>query len=338
MFTATSKPLLSICVPTYKRPILLKKALESLKSDDADIEIIVCDNSSGEENQSMVEGLLSTYTCDWQYNINNLPAGMSNMDMMIANFNICVDKARGEFVYILHDDDYLLPGGLSKMLKNIRKYRDKHPLLMFGVDLVDANEKVLRRQYPARYEYLPPAVALKKLLDNSSFVRWPSIVLKKEIFIQVGKFDASKKETCDIDLWVKTFSLYGVFTVPEPITAYRIHDNAQTTKMFNENSIAIFLELFDLASQKHLLSPEEIQHCKARFFHQWILAGVYRSFKKGDFAAADHIMDLFQLSPMRNLSVPVKWMPFRFSFNLLLLPYRAYSGVRSIIPAKQTAA
>lgn len=323
-------PLLSICVPTYKRPDLLTKALQSLKPEDSSskMEIIVCDNSSGEENKPLVEALLSTYPCDWQYNINNLPAGMSNMEMMVANFNICAEKARGKYVYILHDDDYLLPGGLSILLRNLHNYRNQYHLLMFGVDLVDTNDRLIRRQYPDASVYLPPAVALKKLMDNSSFVRWPAMVLKKEVFTEVGGFDPTKKATCDIDLWIRTFSRYGVYTIPEPITAYRIHENAVTTKMFNADNIKIFLELFELAGKKNLLSAEELHRCKERFFHQWILAGTYRSLKKGDFTAAGQIMELFKIPSMSCLAVPLKWMPHRIIFSMLLMPFKAFNRNR----------
>ena len=321
-----SAPLLSICIPTYDRPETLKQTLASIVPDDANIEIVVCDNSSDDLNQRVVEEALRDCRCPWRYNRNNLPKSLSGVEMMVENFNTCVKLARGQYVYILHDDDYLLPGGLSTILRKINETRQQYHLLMFGVRLVDVQGKSLRVQAAKTEQYLEASTALRKHLEDSSFVRWPSLIIKKTAYDMVGLFDRTKKAPTDIDMWIRMFSKFGVYTIPDLIVGYTIHENTQTVKGFNAESLAILLGLFEKARQTKLLSSEEIDRTRTKFIYRWILAGVYRSLRNGDMASARKIMGLFKNLPSGTFSLSLKWAFLKSAFNLILLAGRFSPG------------
>lgn len=74
-----SRPLLSICIPTYNRAIFLKDALshlrESLQNLSFQVEVIISDNHSEDDTQTIVmdfieKGLKCRYICNEQ-NINS---------------------------------------------------------------------------------------------------------------------------------------------------------------------------------------------------------------------------------------------------------------------------
>ena len=51
-------PLITIFIPTYRRPYLLKKAIESaLKQTYKEIRIFICDNGSNDETSEIVNKL-----------------------------------------------------------------------------------------------------------------------------------------------------------------------------------------------------------------------------------------------------------------------------------------
>lgn len=99
--------LISICIPTYQRPQLLKEALESCFLQQYEpIEIIVGDDSKDDATASLVRTLQSTWNGKMWY-VRNIPSlGQA------GNVNMLFERANGERLVLLHDDDLLLPNSL----------------------------------------------------------------------------------------------------------------------------------------------------------------------------------------------------------------------------------
>lgn len=309
------RPLISICIPTYNRPTLLKRTLLSIHADRDDLEIIVTDNSTNNQSKKVVEETLSSFPCSWLYHKNEPPVSPAN------NMNAGINLAQGEYVYILHDDDYLLPGGLQKMMMKIQE-NPKYPVLKFDVKVVDIEGKMIYRSFQPRLSrqecFFKPQDALQKLLSNSSFVRQPSIVVRRSVYDKVGLWDDTKTPPNDTDMWMRIFSEYGIFYVPSTISAYTVHTGSMTTGSFNYGSLNILLGIFDSAQQKGILPTPIFKKCKSDFFHQWILASTYRYIVQGDFSTARHVMKLFYSPSLRDLIPSVKWLPLKVVFKVLL--------------------
>ncbi|MTI30628.1 glycosyltransferase family 2 protein [Xanthovirga aplysinae] len=126
-------PLLSICIPAYNRPKLIQRTLNSIEPKNREIEIIICDNSTNDETKEVVQKSLKNETCTWKYFKNNPSISPTE------NHNKCIKLARGRYIYIIHDDDYLLPGGLQLILKHLQA--SKHKVIMFGIKTVTITEE-----------------------------------------------------------------------------------------------------------------------------------------------------------------------------------------------------
>jgi glycosyltransferase involved in cell wall biosynthesis len=88
----------SICIPAYKRPDVLKRTLDSVfEQDFTDFEVIVTDDSPDDS----VKNLISSY-----------PEGsisyFKNAERLGSpeNWNESIRKAQGEYIKILHHDDW----------------------------------------------------------------------------------------------------------------------------------------------------------------------------------------------------------------------------------------
>src|SRR5262245_61001477 len=92
-------------IPTYNPSQYLVKTLESVlcQGFDADaMQIEVVDDCSSQgESEKIVNALASERVSFYRQ-----PKHIS----MSANWNACIRRARGYFVHILHQDDYVLPG------------------------------------------------------------------------------------------------------------------------------------------------------------------------------------------------------------------------------------
>ncbi|MEZ2576023.1 glycosyltransferase family 2 protein [Buttiauxella ferragutiae] len=126
-------PLLTIAVPTYNRSACLVRLLNSIISQGkdclVDVEIIVCDNASfdktGEVSDNLLRRIPNTY-----YYLNDQNIGMD------GNFSKCYELARGEYFWMIGDDDYIQEGGLSKVL-NILKSHPHLDLLYVNSVLIE---------------------------------------------------------------------------------------------------------------------------------------------------------------------------------------------------------
>jgi glycosyltransferase involved in cell wall biosynthesis len=102
-------PLVTVAIPTYRRPNLLRGAIESaLAQSYRNMEILVSDSDCSEAVAALVAGYRDPRL---RYRHNDRPTnGLENALAMYRD-------ARGEFIATLHDDDEWEPGFLAAMVK-----------------------------------------------------------------------------------------------------------------------------------------------------------------------------------------------------------------------------
>ncbi len=311
--------LLTVCVPTYARPDTLERALISIstEADDlaGDVSFVISDNSPA-ESRPVVERFIQRWPGEVTYLPNATNIGGN------ANVNQALQHATGEWVLMFHDDDLMRPDGLRHILHELRAGPDCD-VLLFGVDVVDATGRIRRRQTsPRRYRLSPPQ-ALRRLLSDSSFVRVPALVTRRTAIVEVGMFDATVGLPSDFDLFVRLFARFGVMCIPKTIAAYVVHEGAATAQMFSPEVIATQMRIFGRATATGLLPPAVIRRAEVDWFHQFILAGVYRQLRNGHIAESRGTIKLFDLPAVKALGVSRRWWLLRLAFRLLLrLPDR----------------
>ena len=116
-------PFFSVLIPTRNRPGLVRNAILSLLAQDfKDFEVIINDNSSDDETQKVVSSFPDTRL---KY------AKAPRFLVTVENWNACYDRANGDYLLVLGDDDMLLPGALAQSARVIKERQAK--LLSFGI-------------------------------------------------------------------------------------------------------------------------------------------------------------------------------------------------------------
>jgi GT2 family glycosyltransferase len=306
---------LTICIPTYQRPVFVQRALQSAMAAScawADrVELIVSDNSP-----ELTSGLCQAALAQWPGRalyLGNVP----NIGM-IANLNQCIARATGRYLLFLHDDDYLLTGGTESILAATRSAKDRDAALLFGVQVVDGDGRLRRHQFFKQKQYLSPPEAVVRLLSDPSFVRAPALVVRRDVFDAVGTFDQTVGSPTDFDMWLRVFSRFGVRCLPATISAYSVHEAAETTRTFTAETVRTALQIFDRAAAMGILPPRIVRQCEADSFHQFILAGAGRQVAVGDRRGASAIMALFRLPEIRALGLSRRWLAIRVGMHLLV--------------------
>jgi glycosyltransferase involved in cell wall biosynthesis len=114
---------LSICIPTYNRAAHLMNCLNSiiLCGSQADLNFQVCisDNNSIDETEEVVRHAQSIIEIKYHKNTSNLG--------IPRNFLNVVSMADGDFVWLIGDDDLLMPNAIVELYKLI----EAHPIVDF---------------------------------------------------------------------------------------------------------------------------------------------------------------------------------------------------------------
>jgi hypothetical protein len=299
-------------MPTKDRPQLLSRALASIAKavgpEGDRIELTVSDGSADEASAQVVDQFLASWAGSHRYVHNRPPLPL------VDNMNRAIELASGDWVMQLDDDDYLLPGAGEAMLEAITGARPEEAVLLFGVDIVNADGVRSRSQIFRRQQYLEPAQALERLLRNSSFVREPAVLIRRTALEREGLFDRRVGGATDTDMWVRLFARYGVRSIPSTTCAYTIHEAAATTGMWNPDVIASLGEIFDRAAATGVVPEATLRRWQADFLHQFILAGAYRRLRVRRRTEAGQVLRLFKLPEVRALGVSRKWWPVRVAF------------------------
>jgi glycosyltransferase involved in cell wall biosynthesis len=139
---------LSIILPTRNGGAFLEECLKSALNQEAeDFEVVVSDNASDDATASILE----RYADDEHLRVVRQPEPLSVTD----NWTAALEASDGDYVLLVGDDDYLLPGALARIEQLLHEY-DKPDCLTFEAYLF-AFPGALDDDSPAHYsEHLFP--------------------------------------------------------------------------------------------------------------------------------------------------------------------------------------
>ena len=130
-----STPLLSVVIPTHKRPHFLPQAIESALqvAPDGDVEVIVVPNGSDESWKQVAESFKSNQGVQWH------PIAKAHAN---AARNEGKRVALGKYLWFLDDDDYLLSGA-SKVVELAE--REALEICSAPLDLITHDEVFIKK-------------------------------------------------------------------------------------------------------------------------------------------------------------------------------------------------
>lgn len=106
---------LSICIATFNRAAFIGATLDRIVSQiTSDCEIVVSDNASTDGTEEVVAGYARR--CDrFRYFRQDTNKGLDR------NFDRAVELARGEYCWLMSDDDWLKPNAIARVLETLSR-------------------------------------------------------------------------------------------------------------------------------------------------------------------------------------------------------------------------
>ena len=249
---SSPSPKLSVCLPTYNRAELLREALEAIANQgdlalSESIEVLVSDNASADNTSAVVREIMDQYPALRIHYVRH-----SENIGMDRNLYGVVQRAVGEFILIVSDDDILLPGALATLLEAMSAYPDLDAICLnmrtFQTDTREISPAVLSLDKDTRLSDGDACLTLfGTWITFLSIVAFRRSAMRKEGYEErIGTYFVLSYLFLDV-------LNHGALVLCHPLIAVR--DNYIGGYNFFEVFVTRFQEMMNYAREKHY-SPQ----------------------------------------------------------------------------------
>ena len=152
----------------------------------------------------------------------------------IGNWNTCVDRARGRWIHLLHQDDLVLPRfyeALSAADEAGGDVEATRPALAFCRHAhIDGAGKPVRVSDPEREDAGLVADFVERIAAMQ-VIQFASVVVRRDAYEAVGGFDPRAGGAADWEMWVRLSARFPVWYEPEILACYRLHAGSASTRL-----------------------------------------------------------------------------------------------------------
>ena len=207
------KPLITIAVPSYNQGQFLDQALTSVFQQDIPIEVFVCDGGSTDNSIEIIK--------KWEHSLagwhSHADGGQSDA------INEGIANGAAPYVCWLNSDDWLLAGGLKKLLSALISQPDVPAVYGQAWNIVEKTAK----RYPVWVEgFSERRLALRCIISQ------PATLIRRTAWEKVGGLDKSLHMVMDYDLWWRIYKQLGsLYFVDDFIAVNRVHDATKTNTL-----------------------------------------------------------------------------------------------------------
>ncbi len=214
-------PKVSVILTSYNHGQFIDKAIASvLEQSFEDFELIVLDDKSTDNSSAKILGFDDS-RIRFIKNDHNLG--------MVRNVNKGIRMANGDYIAHLNSDDIFFADKLKKQVKFLDENLE-FGAVFTGVKLIDkegANFTDEKHPYyhafeksrnQDRYQWL------NYFFYNFNCLCYPSVMVRKTCYDNVGLFNPSYTIMLDYDMWIRICRKYQIHRIEEKLTGFRVSD------------------------------------------------------------------------------------------------------------------
>ena len=233
-------PFVSICIPTYKRILFLKRLLESIViQTHKDFEVIITDDSDDDSVKDLLKDFENQ--AHIQYYRNERSLGTP------ANWNRAISKANGQWIKLMHDDDWFANENSLAAFVHALKENDSLNFFYSAYTNVFENggrEAVYINSFRKRMLRQNPVTLFSK-----NVIGPPSVTLvrnDKKVW-----YDNKTKWIVDIDFYIQYLRNNLSFYIDKPLINVGVHQTQVTKSAFRVPEIEIPENFYLLSKVGH---------------------------------------------------------------------------------------
>ena len=145
---------------------------------------------------------------------------------LAGNWNACLARARGQWVHLLHQDDFVLPGFYSALRQGI----DHHPSAAAAFCASYFADATGSGWAPNLLPMKGPGILddwLRHVFVRLS-IQCSAMIVRRDVYETLGGFDAGFSYALDWDMWKRIAVRYPIWYDPQPLACYRMHSASET--------------------------------------------------------------------------------------------------------------
>jgi glycosyltransferase involved in cell wall biosynthesis len=205
MIARSKKPLVSVIIPTYNRAWVLREAIDSVLAQEfKDFELIVVDDGSTDNTGEILDS----------YEQDILVLRQSNKGVSAAR-NRGIAAAAGRLIAFLDSDDLWLPRKLSSQVDFFKS----NPAAVINQTEEIWVRNGVRVNPKTRHHKFSGMIFERSLA--LCLVSPSAVMIKKNLFSEVGVFDENLPACEDYDLWLRISCRYPVDLIETPLIMKR---------------------------------------------------------------------------------------------------------------------
>jgi len=213
-------PKVSVCIPAYNGRVYLKRTMDSvLQQSISDWELVICDDASTDDTRDVCRSFQDRRVRYLRFDRNGGQA---------VNWNRCINAADGEYIILLHQDDFLEPTYLQRAVEVLDANRDVG-LVHCSVQHVDASGDPVSLQRLYDQDRVEPGVGLwRQLIVRGCVVNPAGVMVKKRVYEVVGPFTTEIAWGIDWHMWIRVALRFDVAYLADTLASYRQHAQSGT--------------------------------------------------------------------------------------------------------------
>ena len=169
-----NSPFISVCIPTYNRPDLFCRLMDSLQAQKGvEFEVVISDDSTDNRIQKCVELRNKDFSSKrLRYWKNPTSLGPSQ------NWNKSISLAKGRYIKIMHHDDWFPQDNCLLRFEQLAQHYPEASLIFSDSLIHDPKGEFVRRHVPEK-KYLEAFMGDPGWIFPRNFIGPPSSVLFK---------------------------------------------------------------------------------------------------------------------------------------------------------------
>lgn len=248
-------PRVSVLLPSYNHEKYICECIKSvLNQTYQDFEFIIVDDGSSDNTVNEIK----------KFNDKRIKLFCfeRNHGACVA-MNKCINEMQGEYAAVINSDDIFMPDKLEKQVKFLDEHKEYGAVFSYakiidedGNELTDKDyyNSVFKQINRSRFEWL------NKLFYDGNCLCHPSVMIKKECYERIGKFNNSFALDPDYDYWIRLCMKYDIYVISEELIKYRVRNNSENVSALKpEIIIRSSWETYEiLKNYLNIKNPEEL--------------------------------------------------------------------------------
>lgn len=244
-----SDPWITIAIPAYNRPHLLRRAIESvLDQTDPAWELWIVDDRSTDDTWELARRFAGG-----RPNINAVQ-NPSNLGLA-ANFRQASTKGNSPYLLLLAADDFLHPSFLEVMRGIVQE--DASLAIVCGqrIHFLAKNGKTREYRTLLSGKYNPGATVARALGNGNLYGLYSSVVVKRAALESIGGINFENTWAGDYEAWVRLAARYPIYFTSKALAFQHVDDTTQTAEILRNGSLVEY----EVCTIRRLLADTQVR-------------------------------------------------------------------------------